>query len=100
MEEAARVDDREAVVRLGGEVDHVVDLVLAQDVLDDVEVGDVRLDEGSILDPVEIRAVARVRQEVEGDDRVVGMPLEPVVHEVGADEAGRARDEDPHARSA
>ena len=48
---------------------------------------------------VEVGPVAGVRQEVERDDRVVGMPLEPVVHEVGTDEAGRAGDEDPHGVS-
>ena len=48
---------------------------------------------------VEVRPVAGVRQEVERDDRVVGVPLEPVVDEVGADEAGRAGDEDPHGVS-
>ena len=67
------------------------------DVLDDVQVGDVRLDErNALLGAVEVRPVSRVGQEVERDDRVVGMPLEPVVDEVRADEAGRAGDEDPH----
>ena len=95
--EQARIDDREAVVRLGREVDDDVDLMLEQDVLDEVDIGDVRLDERNpLLRALEVGAVACVGQEVERDDRVVGMPLEPVVDEVGADEPGRAGDEDPH----
>ena len=97
-EEPAGIDDGQAVVRFGGEVDDGVDLVLADHVLDDVQIGDVRLDERDV-GPVEIGPVPGVRQEVERDDGVVGMTLEPVVHEVGADEAGRAGDEDPHGLS-
>ena len=44
--------------------------------------------------------VPRVRQQVVDDDMVVGMPLEPVVHEVRADEAGAAGDEESHRAKA
>ncbi len=93
--EEARIDDGETVVRLGREVDDDLDLVLAQDVLDDVEVGDVGLDERNV-GAFEIRPVSGVGQKVERDDAVVRVPLEPVVDEVRADEAGRAGDEDSH----
>ena len=67
--EQARIDDREAVVRLGREVDDDVDLVLEEDVLDEVDVRDVRLDERNpLLRALEVGAVARVGQEVERDD--------------------------------
>src|SRR5205823_7960423 len=82
-----------------GEVDDDVDLVLAEDVLDDVEVRDVGLDERhAIVDRLEVRSVARVRQEVERDDAVVGMTFGPVMDEVRADEAGSSGDEDAHGR--
>jgi hypothetical protein len=98
--EETGIDHSEAVVGLRREVDDDVDLVLAQHVLDDIEVGNVRLDErNALLGAVEIGPVPRVCQEVERDERVAGMPLEPVVHEVRADEAGRAGDEDPHGVS-
>jgi len=62
------VHNGQAVVRLGREVDDRVDLVLAQDVLDDVQVGDVRLDERNLpLRAFEVRPVAGVCQEVERD---------------------------------
>ena len=95
--EQAWIDDGEAVVRLGREVDDDVDRVLEEHVLDQVDVRDVRLDErDALLRALEVRAVSGVRQKVERDDRVVRVPLEPVVHEVGADEPGRAGDEDLH----
>ena len=48
--------------------------------------------------PSRLRAVAGVGEQVERDDVVVRMALEPVADEVRADEAGRAGDEEPHAR--
>src|SRR5262249_11693748 len=41
--------------------------------------------------------VARVREQVERNDKVFGMTCRPVADEVRADEAGRAGDEQPHA---
>ena len=98
-EEQARIDDREAVVRLGGEVDDDVDRVLAEAFsTSSMSAMSPCTNVIALLVPREVRAVSGVRQEVERDDRVVRMPLEPVVDEVGADEPGRAGDEDPHAR--
>ena len=64
--EEARIDDGEAVVRLGREVDDDVDRVLAEHVLDQVDVCDVRLDErNALLRALEVRPVSGVRQEVD-----------------------------------
>ena len=98
-EEARRVDDCERVVRLRREVDDDVDLVLPQGRLGELAVADVALDEDDpLLDGREALAVPRVREQVVDDNVVVGMPLEPVVDEVRADEAGSAGDEEAHRR--
>src|SRR5205814_9237884 len=92
-EEAAGVDHREAVVRLGGEVDDDLDPLLAEQALDKLAVADVPLNEAHVQS-VEVARVARVREEVERDDVVVRMPPEPPVDEVRADEAGGAGDKE------
>ena len=95
----AGIDHREAVVRLGREVDDRVDSLVAHDALGKVAVRDVPLDEDdAILDVLEARAVAGVREQIERDDVVVGMAIEPVADEVGADEAGGSGDEHAHRR--
>ena len=43
--------------------------------------------------PLEVARIAGVREQVEGDDVVVGVLLEPPADEVRADEAGGAGDE-------
>ena len=52
-----------------------------------------------VVDVGEALAVARVGEQVVGDDVVVRVPLEPVADEVRADESGRAGDEDAAWRS-
>jgi hypothetical protein len=81
-------------VRLRGEVDDGVELLLREQPLGEVEVADVAVDEADV-EPVEVPLVAGVREEVEDDDAVVRLPLEPVTDEGGADEAGGAGDEQP-----
>ena len=54
--EQSRIEDREAVVRLRGEVDDDVDLVLRERAHGEVEVGDVALDERHV-----VRARSRAR---------------------------------------
>ena len=84
-------------MRLGREVDDDLDVVLAQRRLRELAIADVTLDEDDpLLDRREALAVPRVREQVVDDDVVVGMPLEPVVHEVRADEPGSAGDEEAH----
>ena len=90
----AGIDDRQAVVRLGGEVDDAIDGVFLEHLLDDLGVADVGVHERHPVDAVDVLAHARVRQRIEGDDVVTGMLFDPVPHEVGADEPGRAGDED------
>ena len=95
-EEARRIDDGEAVVRLGREVHDDFDPLVAERALG-VAVADVALHEHDpVVDRGEVRPVAGIREQVEDDDVVVRVPLEPVVHEVRADEAGPAGDEQPH----
>jgi hypothetical protein len=99
-EEPLRVEHREAVVRLGGEVHHDVDAVLPQQRLDGRQVTDVAVDEGDPLaHAVQVGGVAGVRQRVQRDDAVGRVPAGPVVDEVRADEAGRAGDEQVHGFS-
>src|SRR5262249_41976154 len=99
-EEAAWVDDGEAVVGLGREVDDRVDLLVAQDALCELAVADVAFDEGEpLLDVLEAGAVSGVREQVEDDDVVVRVALDPEADEVGADEPGSAGDEDSHRRN-
>ena len=98
-EEATRIDDGEAVVRLGSEVDDRVELLLAQHALGELAVADVSFDEDDpVVHVLEACSVARVGEQVEDDDVIVRVPLEPVADEVRADEPGAAGDEDPHRR--
>ncbi len=88
-EEVTRTDDRQAVVRLGGEVDHDIDLVLAQQRLDQLAVADVAVHEGDRFQDVgEVLAAARVGQGVQGDHLVSRVVLTPVADEVRPDEPG------------
>jgi hypothetical protein len=100
-EEAPRVEHGEAVVRLGREVDDGVDRPLAEDPLDELAVGNVALDEADpVLDVGEVAPLTGVREDVEHDDVVAGMPREPVADEIRADEAGAAGDEQSHEEAA
>ena len=89
------IEHGEAVVRLGGEVDDDVDLVLGERARREVEVGDVALDERHVVGHV--LAHARVREQVVGDDVILRVALAPVADEVRADEPGGAGDEHAHA---
>ena len=51
----AGIEDGEAVVRLGGEVDDHVDLLLREHALGELEVGDVALDEPHVRFPSRLR---------------------------------------------
>ncbi len=84
-------------MRLGREVDDDVDRVVAQSRLGQRAIADVAFDEvDPLLDRGQALPVAGVREQVVDDDMVVGMPFEPVVDEVRADEAGAAGDEESH----
>ncbi len=96
-EEPGRVEDGQAVVRLGGEVDDHVDLVLGQGLGHRLEVADVALDEvHPALQVVEVGQVPGVGEHVEGHHGVLGVVVDPVPDEVRADEAGAAGDEKSH----
>ncbi len=94
LDEGARVHERAVDVRLGGEVDDGVGVTHRLFNLGGV--ADVALNEavaGVVLDVAQVVEVAGVGELVEVDDIVVVMAQEPA-HEVGADEAGAAGDED------
>ena len=96
-DERAGVRDRPVHVALGREVDHRVDLL--HQFPDEGRVADVAADEEVARvgrEVREVRGVARVGQGVQVDDRAVGVARELVAHEVRADEAGAAGDEEAH----
>jgi hypothetical protein len=96
IDEVARAVDRPVDVALGGEVDDCPYLVLGQEPLDEAAVGDVAADKGVpwvARQAVEVPDVAGVGELVEVYD-TLARGGEPVDHEVGADEAGAAGDED------
>ncbi|MNY39799.1 hypothetical protein D3C86_1745020 [compost metagenome] len=80
---------------LGGEVHDGVGL--GRERVDEGRVADVAVDEaeaGVGLKILEARQVAGVGQRVEDDDLVLGMLVQDVAREVGADETGAAGDHD------
>ena len=91
--ERVRTRDRSVDMALGGEVDDRVDVPAVDQFGDEIGVADVADDELHAVQPVEIGAVARIGQRVEHDDAVLGMGLAPMMHEVRADEAGAAGDD-------
>ena len=96
-EEPARVEEREAVVRLGGEVDHDVDPVLREAAVRQLAVADVPCDERDATGDVgEIGLGAGVGQRVESDHGVGRVGGHPVPGEVRADETRGSRDEKVH----
>ncbi len=84
-------------VRFRGEMYDRVDSLLPQQPLDEPRVADVSLHESqlrALLDVLEIGEIAGVSQRIEHDEALARVGLQPVVHEVGADEAGAAGDEE------
>ncbi len=93
-EEPGRVDDGERVVGLGREVHDDLGAVLPKRRLGELPIADVPLDERDpALDRRKVLAIPGVREQVVDHDLVAGVPLDPVVDEVGADEPGAAGDE-------
>jgi hypothetical protein len=83
---------------LGREVHHRPRAVFRQQAVDQRAVPDVALHEGVpgvALQGGQVLEVARVGQGVEVDDGLIGL-AQPVQHEVAADEAGAAGDQDRH----
>ena len=91
-DEGVGLGDRAVDVGLGGEVDHGVDLGhrlgRRARVLD-------RAVHELVLDVLEVLAPARVGELVEDDD-LVAVVAHAHAHEVRADEAGSAADQEPH----
>ena len=85
---------------LGGEVNDRPGAVALEQVGDERRVADVAAHEAVariVLDGAKVFKVARVRERVEIHDALVGV-LEPTKNEIGADEAGSARNE-KHGRA-
>ena len=96
-EEQPRIEDRQGVVRLGGEVDDRVDLLATEGLFGRVGVADIPPDEDDpVLDVGQVGSVAGVGEDVIDDHMVLGMLLHPVAGEVGPDETGTSRDEKAH----
>ena len=100
LDERGGAMDRTVDVRFGGEVDDGARTVLREQRRDQRAVADVAAHE--IMPRVigqrrEVAQVAGVGEQVEIDHRLAGRG-EPVQHEVGADEAGAAGDQD-HAEA-
>ena len=98
-DECIRPGDRAVDVALRGEVDDRVDPPALDQLGDEIGMADVALDQLDPVEPVEVRAVPRIGEQVEDDDAVVGRDRAPVVDEVGADEAGPAGDDQVSHRS-
>src|SRR5690606_15540674 len=84
-------------VRLGGEVDDGVDVVLAEEPLDERAVLHLAVHEGvarGVREAFEVAEAAGVGERVERDDARGRRPAEEPADEVGADEPGAAGDED------
>jgi len=83
---------------LGGEVDDGAGLMRAQQLRHLVTVTDVAWHQGVagvVLQALQVLNIAGVGEFVQGDDGLIALS-QPVKHEVGADEAGAAGDEDGH----
>jgi hypothetical protein len=87
-------------VAFSRKVQHRARPVLGQQALDQRTVADVAVHEMVPCIPLqagEVFAVARVGEFVQIDDGFV-VPTQPVEHEIAADEAGAAGDEDGHGQ--
>src|SRR5262249_57619722 len=83
-----------------GEVEDGVGVLRGGEGLSQLAVADVAFDEDkSLFDVVEGRAVSGIGEQVEDDEMVIGVAVEPEADEVRADESGSAGDEDPHRRN-
>ena len=80
-------------VRLGGEMDDVVNRILIQDVEDEVLTGDIPLDELVAGIGCDIRHVSAIVQAVDVHDVCRRVRLENIIDEVRSDEAAPAGDE-------
>ncbi len=82
---------------LGSEVDYAIWAVFFKDIFEGNAVRDVPFFKnvvGQMLHVAQVFEVARVSERVEVDDFVVGVFLDKMADEVGANEAGAAGDED------
>ena len=96
-EEQTGIQDRQRVVRFGGEVDDGVDPLAPQGLFGRYRVADVPLDEDDpVLDVGQAGSVAGVGEDVVDDHMVLGVLFDPVTGEVRPDETGTSRDEKAH----
>ena len=90
LDEGVGPRDRAIDVAFSDKMDERCHTLLAQQLLDKRCVANVTGDEVSLLDIGNGRTVAGISQAIEHDDRIVGMLLAPVAHEVAANEADTA----------
>jgi hypothetical protein len=79
---------------LRGEVDDRIDRMVADQRLHQRGIADVAFDEFNAVDLGEAGAVAGIGEGVEHDKGVAGVAGGPIVHEISADKAGAAGDEE------
>jgi hypothetical protein len=85
-------------MRLGGEMHHRRDLPLAEQRLHQLLRPDVAVNEreaGMLPRRLQAGQIARVGQGIQHDHLILGMPGQPIVDEVGADESGTAGYQQP-----
>src|SRR5438105_13690004 len=98
-QEGPRIEHGAAVVGFRGKVDDHVHLVFGEQMLGQRQVPNVALDKGVALaliarQALEVRQVPRVRQEVQVQNAIAWIAVEPETDEVRADEAGPASYQD------
>ncbi len=96
LEETGRVQDGQAVVRLGREVHDRLDPMAVERLFDQGLVADVPVNEDHTTCPLQLGDAATipgVGQSVENDELVLPPACSPVPHEVGTDEARAACDQ-------
>ena len=82
---------------LGSEMDDTVNLLVLHQLIESIEVADVHLDKliiRLVLDVLEVGEVTSVRQLVEVDDALVGIPVHEEANDMRANKSGTASDND------
>ena len=96
LDKGIRALDRAVHVRLGGKMHDGVEPLLAQQPLDEGRIADVALHEAvfrTLCGRGQIRDIAGIGQRVEHHHAIPRVPGQPVMHEIRADEAGAAGNE-------
>ncbi len=94
LDELGGPGDAAVHVALGGEVEELGDVVLLDEVPGQLQVLHIAHHQLDTFQPLDLGAVGGIGQLVQHQDAICGMVAVPAVHQVGADEARAAGDED------